>query len=92
MPPEATQPAGTSESHVPSSPKVYRAGTASSSQVTIDRDDDDQTTPRKRHRSDDSQAVASPESIPSNTGLPPPGNTINASGLDPALTRELVNR
>lgn len=67
-------------------------GEASSSQVTLDRDDDDKTIPRKRHRSDRSQTIVSPESIPSNLG-PPPEHTIfdSASGLDPSLIRELVN-
>lgn len=92
LPPEAIQPAGAPESLVPSDPKVYRVGEASSSQVTLDRDDDDKTIPRKRHRSDRSQTIVSPESIPSNLG-PPPEHTIfdSASGLDPSLIRELVN-
>jgi hypothetical protein len=55
--------------------------------------DNDQSSSRKRHRSDHGQAMP-PESILKNPGPPPPGNTFfdGASGLDPGLIRELVNR
>jgi hypothetical protein len=94
MPPESTQPAGTPERFVFNGPQEYQVGEASSSQVTLDRGDDDRTSPRKRYRSDRDQELAPPESIIKNPGPPPPGNTVfdSASGLDPALTRELVNR
>jgi hypothetical protein len=96
MPPEAAQPSGMPEKLVPSGPKAYQAGEPSS-QLTLDSDDDDQTSSRRRYRSDRGPAVAPPESAARSPGPPPPpppGNTVydSASGLNPTLTRELVNR
>lgn len=89
MPLEPSKPADTSQRFVlSSSPQVYHPK-ASSSQATLDHDDD-QIKSTKRYRLDRSQAL---DSITKIHGLPPSGNTIfdSASGLEPTLTRELVN-
>lgn len=94
MPPESVLPPGQLETFVHAGPQTFQSGERSPSQSIPEHGDGDQSTLRKRFRSDRGQAIAPPEPIARN---PVPPQSVNAvfdhfSGLDPALTRELVNR
>lgn len=94
MPPESVSPPAQIEAFVHADPQTFQSGEDPSSHIIAEHGDAEQSTLRKRFRSDRGQAIPPPEPIPRHS-VPP--QSVNASfdhfsGLDPALTRELVNR